>query len=368
MSEAGGRDARGLDYAAVRELFPYLREVTYLNTAAAGLSWEGQGAAAARFYDQHKSQGYSGRIQWRAELGRTQQLLAELLGVAAEDVSFASSTTEALNLVAHGMKLRPGDEVLVCEDEFPSVIQAWSPTALRGATLVEIPITDEKFRTDALIAHITERTRAICVSHVHWCTGTRVDLDRIVGAAQKVGARLLVDGAHAIGAIHVNASVADFYTGSVFKWLLSAFGIAYVVTKSNFAAELEPVFRGYANESPSPKLQYSHANYPAIYALSATLELLGKLGWQAIHNQVASLTASLHRELVKAGWDVVTPIEARSGIISARDRNAVQTVNLLAKHQVEIEERSGLLRASPHFYNTEADLCRYLEVLGRNRG
>jgi len=69
MSEAGG-GGRILDSRAVRKLFPYLEEVTYLNTATTGLSWLGQGAAAARFYDQHKSRGYSAHLQWRGELER----------------------------------------------------------------------------------------------------------------------------------------------------------------------------------------------------------------------------------------------------------------------------------------------------------
>jgi selenocysteine lyase/cysteine desulfurase len=368
MNDAGHRNAGKLDSRAVRELFPHLEEITYLNTAAAGLSWKGQGAAAARFYDDHKSRGFSARLEWRAELERTRGLLSGLLQVAPQEISFASSTTEGLNLFAHSVQLEPGDEIVVCEDEFPSVMLSWSPAALAGAKLVRVPILDEESRTDELIAHISERTRVVCVSHVHWCTGTRVDLDRIAAATRGVGARLAVDGAHAVGAIDVNASVADFYTGSVFKWLLSAFGVAYVVTKGSLAAELEPVFRGYANEPPSRKLQYAHANYPGLYALSATLELLGSLGWRPIQDRVSSLTDLLHRALCEAGWDVVTPLGGRAGIVSVRHANAVETIARLRTEGVEIEERAGLLRISPHFYNNEDDVHRFLAVLGRNPG
>jgi cysteine desulfurase / selenocysteine lyase len=365
MSEAGG-GGKALDSRAVRKLFPYLEEVTYLNTATTGLSWLGQGAAAARFYDQHKSRGYSAHLQWRGELERTRELLARLLRVPAEEVSFVSSATEALNGVAHGIALQPGDEVVLCEDEFPSIVLAWTPTALRGAELVRVPIDREESRTDALIERITDRTRVVAVSHVHWGTGTRVDLDRIAAAARKVGARFIVDGAHAVGAIDVDASVADLYTGSVFKWLLSAFGVAYVVTKGSFAAEIAPLFRGYANEPPSRKLQYSHPNYPALYALSATLEFLGGLGWQPILEQVSSLTGFLHRELRREGWVVVTPEDARAGIVSVAHDEATQTVARLLEQDIEIEERAGLLRISPHFYNSQGDLCRLLDALGRN--
>ena len=190
MSEAGGGGGRGLDSRAVRQLFPYLEEVTYLNTATTGLSWLGQGAAAARFYDQHKARGYSAHLQWRGQLERTRELLAQVLRVPAEEISFASSATEALNGIAHGMRLQPGDEVVMCEDEFPSIALSWTPAALQGAELVRVPIEREESRTDALIARITDRTRVVSVSHVHWGTGTRVDVNRIAAATRKVGARL----------------------------------------------------------------------------------------------------------------------------------------------------------------------------------
>jgi selenocysteine lyase/cysteine desulfurase len=366
MSAADRADERDFDIGTIRKSFPYLDEVSYLNTAGAGLSWVGQGAAAARFYDQHKSRGYSARLDWREEMDRTRQQLAQLLHVPADNISFASSTTEALNVVAHGVPLKPKDQVILCEDEFPSVLTAWSPAALAGAELIRVPISAERSRTEALLARITERTRVVCLSHVHWCTGTRIDLDRIVSASREVGARVVVDGAHAVGAIDVDASVADFYTGSVFKWLLSGFGIAYVVTESSFAAELEPVFRGYANEPPSRRLQYNHTNYPALYPLSASLEFLGSLGWPQIHRRVRTLNTHLSEELRLAGWDVVTPADAHAGITSVAHPNAAEVVASLLKQGVEVEERAGLVRVSPHFYNTEGDIARFLDALGRN--
>ena len=363
MKDAGSEGQAGPDPTRVRALFPYLEEVVYLDTAAAGVSWKGQGAAAARFYDEHKSRGYGGSLLWRGELARTRRLLSHLLQVSPEQISFVASTTEALNLVAHGVRLGPGDQVLLCDDEFPSILLAWSPAALREAELVRVPIRQETTRTDELIERITERTRVVCVSHVHWCTGTRVDLDRIAAATHRVGARLVVDGAHATGAIEVNASEADIYTGPVFKWLLSGFGLAYVITRASFAPELEPTFRGYHNEV-SRNLQYGHANYPVMYALSATLELLADLGWPWIHSRVSSLASLLHEGLVQSGWTVVTPELQRAGIVSMVADDPNEVVASLARQGVEIAERSGLLRISPHFYNTETDLQRLLTLLG----
>jgi cysteine desulfurase / selenocysteine lyase len=366
MGNRGRADEAEFDIKVIRKAFPYLAEVTYLNTAAAGLSWAGQGAAAARFYDQPKSRGYAGRVEWCGEMDRTRNLLAQLLRVPAEDISFASSTTEALNAIAHGVQLGPADQVILCDDEFPSVSQAWSPAALGGADLVRVAVPEERLRTEALLGAITGSTKVVAVSHVHWSTGTRVDLGRISAACRQVGARLVVDGAHAVGATDVDASVADFYTGSVFKWLLSGFGIAYAVTRRSLASELEPVFRGYINEPPSRSLQYSHTNYPALYPLSATLEFLGTIGWARIFGRVRRLSALLCGELRGEGWDVVTPEGEHAGIISFAHPNAGEAVARLLALGVNVAERTGCVRVSPHFYNTETDIVRFLEALGRN--
>src|SRR5258707_14501709 len=113
MNDAGHRTAGKLDSRAVRELFPHLEEFTYLNTAAAGLSWKGQGAAAARGYCDHKSRGFSARLEWRAELERTRGLLSGLLQVTPQETSFAFSTTERLKMFAHSVQLEPGDGIWV---------------------------------------------------------------------------------------------------------------------------------------------------------------------------------------------------------------------------------------------------------------
>jgi selenocysteine lyase/cysteine desulfurase len=351
------------DIARVRRLFPYLEECVYLNTAGVGLSWPGQGAAAARFYDADKTRGLDGRDSWHATFLECRDRVARLLNVPSETVSFASSATEALNLVAGAVRLRAGDQVVIAEDEFPSLVYAWQGAVSRGGELVRVLVRTETERTDSLIAAISPRTRYVCVSHVHWCTGTRVNLERIADACRVHGARLIVDGVQAVGAMEVDASVADFYTASAFKWLLSGFGLAVMVTRADFEQTLDPLVRGYNNEAPSHHLRYAHINYPGVYALNATLEFLESLGGASLFSRVDELTRRLHSGLTAAGWSVVTPLDARAGIVSIAHPNAAACAALLAQRQIRVEERAGLVRASPHFYNSEADIDRFVGAL-----
>ncbi len=258
----------------MRHMFPYLQDHAYLNTAAAGLSWTGQGAAAAAFYDSIKSEGMQGATEWRERAHAVRIQLAELLGVSAAAVHFIGSTTEGLNLVALSLPLRPSDRVVIAEDEFPSVAYAWGALRRRGVEVIEVPIPSEAQRTEALCKAIDGSVRAIAVSHIHWRTGTRVDLNRLRECCRQSDCWMIVDGVQAVGAVETDASLADAYCASVFKWLLSGFGLGFVVLSEPLTAALQPAIRGYNNEPPSRRLGYGHVNYPGLYALDATLGYL----------------------------------------------------------------------------------------------
>jgi selenocysteine lyase/cysteine desulfurase len=357
----------GFEIQAIRRYFPYLDRCIYLNTASAGLSWTGQGAAAARFYDTDKAQGYDGREGWRAQRLKCQQLLAQLVNVQPDQISFVSSTSEALSLVARAVPLAPADEVVLAADEFPSVVLAWTAHTAAGGEVRRVPIRSEAERTAALIDAISARTRVVCASHVHWCTGTKIDLDALGQACRRQGARLIVDGVQAVGATPIDAAHADFYAASVFKWLLSGFGLAFISMKRDFAATLEPGLRGHGNEGDSQELRYGHANHPGLYALAATLEFLQGIGWPAIHARVDSLAQRLDEELRRAEYCVITPPTARAGIVSIELANAAQCTERLHTRGVRVESRAGLIRISPHFYNTGAEVERFVDILSLDR-
>ena len=351
----------------VRGQFPYLAECVYLNTAAAGVSWAGQGHAAARFYDDAKRLGYNGMAHWRAPAAKARESIARLLGVGEHEVRFAASTTEALNLVVAAVPWRSGDEVVVAADEFPSVLLACERAQSHGATVRRVAVPSESERETALISAITPATRMVAASHVHWATGTRLDLVRVSAACQHVGAMLVVDGVQGLGAVHVELGTTDAFCASVFKWLLSGFGLAILVVRDRARQGLSPAVRGYNNPAPSTELQYSHVNYPGIYALAATLEFIEReVAWPTVFAQVESLTRQLITELERRGIAVVTPsaASARAGIVACRVSNPDVVRDQLAARHIFVESREGLLRVSPHFYNTSDEMMALADALG----
>jgi selenocysteine lyase/cysteine desulfurase len=280
-------------------------------------------------------------------------------------VHFIGSTTEALNLLALSIPLQSDDRVVMADDEFCSVVMPWQRWQSGGVKLDLVPIVSEAQRTEALASAVGPRTRVLAVSHVHWRTGTRVDLAALSAACRKHGCRLIVDGAHGVGAVPVDGTSADAYCSSVFKWLLSGFGLGFVAVSERLSAELAPVLRGYNNEPPSRLITYGHANHPGIYALHATLVLLKRIGWKDIHARVQSLTAQLASALRLKGFDVLTAVGAHAGIVSFRHPESATLVQRLAEQSIFVENGGTLVRVSPYFYNTEEEIAHFVAALER---
>jgi cysteine desulfurase / selenocysteine lyase len=354
-----------IDRSRLREDFPYLAERCYLNTAAAGLSWVGQGNAAAGFYSEAKARGINGREMWFAQHRSVVPKVKRLLGAFEGNVEFFSNTTEVLNLVAHSFEWRSGDEVVYAADEFPSVEGAFNFAAARGVTVRKVVIREENLRSSDVCSAIGDRTRVVVVSHVHWATGTVANLSLLGAACRKHNALLVVDGIQAMGAITLDLSVVDIYCGSVFKWLLSGFGLSICAIGPRAAARLHPAYRGYANLEAEGGLRYAHMNYPGIYALNAALDFLDGYGWLNIFDAVKANADRMAKGVEEAGFKVLAPEEFRAGIVSFRASEAETHQATLAMRGVDVEARFGILRCSPHFYNTSEDVDRLLAELRR---
>src|ERR1700677_1519504 len=150
-----------LDTNEVRAAFPHLARCVYLNTAAAGLSWTGQGKSAAEFYDSGKAKGMGGALEWAAKVTAAKWELATLMDVPAHSIHFVGSTTAALNLVAQSLPLERGDRVVLAEDEFPSVLQSWLSWQSKGVEIIHVPVAHESERTRTLCAAIGPGVRAL---------------------------------------------------------------------------------------------------------------------------------------------------------------------------------------------------------------
>lgn len=335
--------------------------------------------AATRFL-LDKGDGMPGRERFFATADRTRAALAARLGGRPEDVAFLGSASEGLHVASEGIDWRPGDNVVVGQSEFPSVLLAWQRLRPRGVEVRAVG-REAVVTHDEIAAAADRRTRAIAVSHVGYLTGARHDLGRLRGLADRVGARLVVDASHALGVVPVDGTLCDVVVACCYKWLLAVHGVGVFYVNSRRWPGLAAPWVGwhsthreddwrrrteYRMREDGSRFEAGNPPFLPVYLLDSALQTLDGLDPRAVEAHVLALGGTLRAGLVKLGLAVLTPEapEERAGnIVFATDR-WLDVERALREAGVLVWAGDGRVRLSVHAYNDEADVARALSVLG----
>jgi len=282
--------------------------------------------------------------------------VAALIHVPVEKVLLTTSTTEGCNIVVTGLRLGPDDEVVTTDAEHPGLL---GPLEGSGAKIKKARVTEHS-AADALeviTAEVTPATRLIALSHVLWLNGHVMPLAEIKHAT---GLPLLVDGAQSVGAIPVDASVADWYTVSGQKWLCGpeTSGALYVADHESLRPQMGHFYGSVRTDAT--RLGVVHLGHELVVGLRAAVADQPEWGFA----RAAELVARCREALIAAGFDVRT--EAGQGtLISFRvPGDPVEVVKAAYARGVVIRPLpDGWLRASVGWWNDESDLERLVDAL-----
>jgi len=225
---------RSLDSERVRELFPGLRDKTFLDAACVSLAptvaCEAINAFLASAATCPAPDASAHHIAMDEERARALGEAALLLNAPERNVALVESTTHGLTAAAMAIEphLRPGDRVLVADTEFLQVAMPWC-TRARSRGIEVVPVrsdADGLLRVEDFVAAADARTRVVCVSSVQWCTGQRLDMEALGELCRTRSIWLIVDAVHELGALHVDVAArhADFLVAGGHKWLNAPFG------------------------------------------------------------------------------------------------------------------------------------------------
>ena len=354
---------------ALREQFPVLARLAFLNTGTNGPVPASAPAAVAAEVERQAQEGRGPTHHpRRLELqGRQRDTYAALLGARPADVALTTSTSEGIALALAGLGLGRGDEVVTSDEEHPGVLGPLQAARdLSGVSVREVPLARV---ADA----VGPRTRAVACSHVSWVSGAVAPAEL---AAVEVP--VLLDGAQGIGAVTVDVQAlgCDVYAGSGQKWLCGPDGsgmlyvslpmrerlaassrsyVSYVDAGKGLEAQLHPDARRY----DTPAL----ATETSAFALAA-LEALAGAGWDAVHERSAALATHLAALLRERGYEVLP--RGRTTLVSWRCPDASALRDRLAGSGVVVRDLPGrdLLRASVGAWNDESDIERLLAGIG----
>jgi selenocysteine lyase/cysteine desulfurase len=378
-------DRPGRADATLREQFPGHTAGLYLNHAAIA-PWPRCTALAVQdFAEENLQRGPAGYAAWIRRENELRNDLARLVGAPSGDsIALLKNTTEGVSTVAWGLDWRPGDNIVLPGSEFPSNRLPWLAQAAQGVEVREIDIRAAQDAEQALQEAIDGRTRVLAVSAVQWSDGFRLDLQRLGQICHARGVLFFVDAIQQLGALPVDVSACriDFLAADAHKWLLGPEGIAPFYSSERARGQLTLRQQGWhmfddpwnfqrADWTPAASARRFEAGSPnsaGQAALHASVGLLLDYGIGRVAARVLQNTDFLLARLARLdGLQLVSRCEPgrRSGIVSFRPEcvPARELYRRLGALGTACAVREGALRLSPHFYQDEEDLERFMEQL-----
>ncbi len=321
-------------------------------------------------------------------LNDARQLGAQLLQCQPEEIALVGPTSLALSFVAAGLNFRKSDNVLIYHDDYPSNVYPWMALAGRG---IEVRLLNTRglgiIRPQDVLGQVDENTRLVALASCHFISGYRLEHQAIGKSLRERGILFCLDAIQTLGAFPTTVEHVDFLAADAHKWLLGPCGAGLLYVRRELQEGLNPPVYGWHNvrnpnfiaqeqivfRTGAVKYEAGTHNLLGVAGLIAALELVREIGVETIAAELLRKSAQLVPALQAKGFTVLNadakPVNA-SGIVSCyrpgQDLAALHKKLADAGVVTSLRtDRGGqnYLRLSPHFYNTDAELQRTLELL-----
>ncbi|MEE8601161.1 aminotransferase class V-fold PLP-dependent enzyme [Euzebya tangerina] len=293
---------------------------------------------------------------------QARRAFARLAQTSAERVGIISQASVAAGVAATA--LRPGDTVLLAEEDFTSVLFPFLQLESHGVHVVTVPL-------ESIVDRIDDTTTMVAVSAAQSADGRVTDLDALAGAADAHEVLTFVDATQAASWLPLGADRFSITVAGAYKWLCCPRGSGFMTVDPAIADRVTPVAAGwYAGEDvwdsiygPPLRLAEDGRRFdlsPAwlcwVGAVPA-LDLLADVG-------VATINAH-NLGLANQTLEALGSEPSNSAIISLDRPGAVDA---LQSAGVACAGRGGRTRLSFHLYNTEDDVDRVVDLLSNLPG
>ncbi|MSU57478.1 MAG: aminotransferase class V-fold PLP-dependent enzyme [Pedosphaera sp.] len=367
--------------------FPVTREKIFLGHAG-DCPLPARVAAAVADYARQATTNDQETLVFPALLEDGRKLGAQLLNCQPEEVSFVGPTSLGLSLVASGLKFRRGENVLIYHDDYPSNVYPWLALAEQG---VEVRLLNTRglgvIRPRDVMGQVDENTRLVALASCHFISGYRLEHAAIGKNLRERQILFCLDAIQTLGAFPTTVEHVDFLAADAHKWLLGPCGAGLLYVRKEIQERLNPPVYGWHNvrcpnyvaqeqivwRSGAKKFEAGTQNWLGVVGLVAALRLALELGGENIAAELLRKRAWLVPALVAKGCTVLNadvPVENASAIVSfskpGEDLAALHAKLLAVNIVTSLRtDRAGqkYLRLSPHYYNTDAELRRVVELL-----
>ncbi len=383
----------------IRKELPIVQKRVYLDNAGAGPPTLSLLAELEEYLEDWRDAGERWD-KWLREVVRARGLFARAVGATSEEVACVPNATSGLAAVASSLQSAGESNVVLTDLNFPTNVYLWHTLRRRGL-IREVRILKNRngvVPPSEFERAVDERTAAVSVDYVSWVNGCREQISDIAEIAHRYGAMMIVDAFHALGAMPVDVKEDDIdvLTCGSYKWLMAPHGAAFLYVKKDVVQRLNPALIGWhgvadnvttrllAGRDPfdqpfeltdallppdATRFEWGTWSIFAVIGCRAALQFLQETGDKQRYERILKLTDRLIQGLSKIGRKVTSPLqpERRSGIITFEAANPTETARKLSARKITIAARPNSIRVSPHFYNTEEEIDKFLRALRQIR-
>lgn len=369
-----------MDWNALRSLFPVTQRWAFLDHAGVSAA---SGPALHRLAECTKDiceNGSASVSRWSDHAEHVRKELAHFINGDPAGLALTSNTTSAIGFVAEGLPWRNGDNVVVPADEYPANVYPWMNLADRGVEIRWIKPHGNRIEMNDVREAVNSRTRLVAISWVGFGSGFCCDVADLSDLCDSRDVYLLVDAVQGLGALpfDVKAMGTEFVACGCHKWMLSFQGAGFFYIRPSLLDAINPRMVGAFSVDPvdfsqidftlkkdARRWQGGTLNLPGIAAWGASVDMLTKIGKPAIAERIKYLTDYVCDRAAESRIELFSDRSQWSGIVSfsTGDRDPLALKINCKEAGVIVNCRAGRLRVSPHYYNNEEDLDRFLEAV-----
>ncbi|MEO8025168.1 MAG: aminotransferase class V-fold PLP-dependent enzyme [Bryobacteraceae bacterium] len=368
-----------LDPLAWRPQFPVTAKFTYLNHASVAPLSQRCADAMKHLADDACRYGSAHYSDWLETYDGVRSSTARLIHARPQEIAIVKNTSEGIATIALGIDWHDGDSIVVFSEEFPANQYVWQRLESKGVKIRWLSIYDSLDKID----EACRGARLLAISYVNYLSGYRVDLEAIGHICSSHGVTFFVDAIQGLGAfpIDVQAAQIDALAADAHKWLCGPEGCGVLYVAEHLQDDVEPVefgwttvaaYNDYASRDltvrpDAGRYECGTLNTIGCYGVRAAVDLINEVGVDSIAPHVQSLGDQIAEGAVRKGYELLgnrTP-ETGAGIVSLR-KEGMDSAFVIAKlrdHGIQAALRQGWTRLSPHFYITEEDIDKVIELL-----
>ena len=308
--------------------------------------------------------------------------LAGILNCKSERLAWKDNVSNTLNFLANGIDWKAGDRIILNDIEFPSNVYPFLNLKKLGVEIDFVKSKNGIVKLSDVENAITERTKLISISLVQFLSGFRTDVETLGQICNEKGIIFSVDAIQGAGVVGVDIekSKIDFLAGGAQKWFMSIMGTSYMYVSEKMQERLRQSEVGWLSvndawnltnydlslKPDASRYQTGTMNALGVIAFDKSLELFESVGVHAIEKEILSNTNYFIERLKSIGikplLDDVPEIN-KAGIVTFPINEPELVLAELKTKNIIGEVREGLIRMSPHFYNTKDEIDLAVDAL-----